>query len=344
MREYKEMLKAVHKYGFEVPIARDKMPETKMLNSLMGTFPLTNGLPILTGKTMPFYSIIGELIGFMKGVTDVREFDKLGTKVWWDNAYKWNVADFNKRGLEIPSVTLEEYKRGNTVHNSYYNLGRIYSAQWRKWKGVAKDKSKVKVDQLEAIIANINQQPYSRYHVMTAWNPAEMNSSEVSQPNCHVYFQASCSPIKNVDENFIRWILGKTLTDDTIDELLSIGYNPDKYILSHLTQRSCDMFLGVPFNITSYSIFTILLSIFTNSIPYEFKWIGVNSHIYNNHKEQVEAYLSKPTFTLPKLRITGIRSLADIEAITTLEQVKQHFKLVNYTSSGKIEAPLSVGL
>ena len=86
MIEYINVLNQIKITGISIPAARENMPTTIFKNSTRIPLSFTNGFPILTGKKMPFYSIVAELVGFMKGVTDVREFDKLGTKVWWDNA------------------------------------------------------------------------------------------------------------------------------------------------------------------------------------------------------------------------------------------------------------------
>lgn len=347
MIEYYNILRNIRENGHKTPSARTNMPPTLFMNSQHARLNFYNGFPILTGKEMPFYSIVGELIGFMKGITDVREFDKLGTKVWWDNAYKWNIQEPDVR--EVPSgnlVTKEDYKAGR-MNDSCYQLGRIYPAQWRDWFGMTNTEHEgfvhTRVDQLVNIIGSIIQHPYSRYHVINAWNPAEMNSHTVSQPNCHVYFQASCVPM-NESKEWIAHKLRAFLSDGTITELFAHGYNPDKYLMTHLTQRSCDMFLGVPFNLTSYSLFTILLAIFTNSFPIEFEWTGVNSHIYGDHYDAVDKYLDSELHERPKLILTGIHNLGDIEAINDKQGVKQHFALENYKHGPKIKANLSVGL
>lgn len=345
MIQYAEMLKTIISKGYTIPAARENMPTTKMYNSIQSRYNFKKGFPILTGKTMPFYSIVAELVGFMKGITDVREFDKLGTKVWWDNAYKWNVKDKEQVWPSFKDRTLQEYKDEKIIRAGF-NLGRIYSAQWRNWFGMSNSKSgyiNQRVDQLANIIASINNNPYSRYHAMTTWNPAEMNKLTVSQPNCHVYFQASCAPI-SVSKDHIKRMLKMFLDDYTVNSLIDNGYDPKNVLMTHLTQRSCDMFLGVPFNITSYSLFTVLLGIFTNTLPWEFVWDGVNSHIYDNHMPQVWDYLDREIHELPKLHIENIYSLADIELLETLDDIKQCFKLINYNSSGKIKADLSVGL
>lgn len=353
MIQYKKVLNELMHNGYLNPAARKNMPSTLFLHSQDMRFNLLKGFPILTGKEMPFFSITGELIGFMQGKTDVRDFDRLGTKVWWDNAYKWNMIEHYDIN-EYPRPTMDEYKKGvckdgAVIGDQYYDLGRIYSAQWRGYRGYIPEKGSIDgfivKDQLKDMIEGMNTTPYSRYHVMTAWNPAEMNNEYVSQPNCHVYFQASLSPfIVPVDKFTIKKRLSKLLTAETIDYLFDMGYNPNKYLFTHLTQRSCDIFLGVPFNISSYSLFSVLLAIFTNSLPVEFKWTGVNTHLYDNHNDQSREYLKRDLKGLPRLDVRGINSLSDIENIKDSQDIRECFKLEGYNPHPKIKAPLSVGL
>ena len=339
MKKYSDYLEAILYNGYTVPPAREKMPSVQMLPTHQMTFEFSYGLPILTGKYMPFYSILGELICFIQGKTDVRDYAKMGCNVWWDNAYKWNIPEDLRK-----VITIEDYKANTMGHSDgFYNIGRIYAAQWRDYVGLNKDGDRTHTDQLVEMVHNMKYKPYSRYHVMSAWNPGELSAT--SQPNCHVYFQASIAPrpanwdVYNEYRNF--------LDDDTVNKLTDRERPSIKNILfTHLTQRSCDAFLGVPFNITSYSIFSIILGILTNSLPIQFDWVGVNNHIYSNHVDAVTTYLDSDQYALPKLSIDIDRmdTLQKLEAINTLDDLKGIFKIVEYKSGPKIPAPLSVGL
>lgn len=331
MFEYKQYLKSILKKGVECGQARENMPSTKVLPTHQMTFAFEDGFPILTAKKMPFYSILAELICFMQGKTDVRDYAKMGCNVWWENAYKWNTTEDARKTFSIESYK----KQDEWLPDSAYDLGRIYAAQWRSW-----DRNNVEVDQLKNLINNVISKPTSRYHVMTAWNPAELR--DTCQPNCHVYFQATAIPFnKSAFDNYPYY--KKFLDDDTA---LEICDKSDKMLFAHLTQRSCDAFLGVPYNITSYALFTIILGILTNSEPIQFDWVGVNNHIYSNHQDQVDQYIKSETFDRPKLHIEvdRIDTLDKIMQIKTLADLKEIFWLVDYKSGEKIEAPLSVGL
>ena len=258
MLNYKEYLINITN-GLNSPAARENMPKTKVVPTQMLAYHFNEGFPILTGKKMPFYSILAELICFMQGHTDVRAFAAMGCDVWWDNAYKWNMVD-NYDINEYTKPSMEEYKKGITVDGAkigdrYYDLGRIYSAQWTNW---TRDRSSKGLNQLEDIVYKLTNKPYERYATMTAWNPDEMTKEHTSQPNCHVYYQATCAENEYTIEQIVDHFKG-FLTNVTIDDLIVKGITDKPLMFGHLTQRSCDAFLGVPFNITSYALLTIIL-------------------------------------------------------------------------------------
>lgn len=358
MKQYLDGLKTILEHGFDSEPARDNMPTTKIYNDLQMRFDLRdNKLPIITTKQMPFRSITAELLCFMAGVTDVRTYDAMGCNVWWDNAYKWNMSEELRK-----FYTIDQYKANgrdpkfNELPTTGFDLGRIYAAQWRTWFGMRKDSQygyvNEYVDQLFKLINSIKSSPESRYHVMAAWNPAEMNSSTVSQPNCHVYFQVTCRALSFYErEKLYRntkqgaELIGEPIEEHDMDNI------PKYAIRTHLTQRSCDMFLGVPFNITSYSLLTHILARLTNTVAEEFVWNGVNCHIYSNHMEQVEEQLKRTPYEVPTIDLSesSMNSLTDIEFLVRNPNIfktsfKELFKINNYKHHPKLGGDLSVGL
>lgn len=356
MKQYLNGLRTILADGFESEPARDNMPATKVYNDLQMRFDLRdNKLPIITTKQMPFRSITAELLCFMAGATDVRIYNDMGTNVWWQNAYQWNVNEEHRI-----VYNMDDYKSdaGVKYHNDY-DLGRIYPAQWRSWFGRTNDRKHgyidSYVDQLANLIDSIKTKPTSRYHVMVAWNPAEMNNDTVSQPNCHVYFQVTCRALSYY-ERCVIWNKKAGKSDkfkgDDVSTIILDHDNIPKYaIRSHLTQRSCDMFLGVPFNITSYSLLTHILAKITNTVAEEFVWNGVNCHVYGNHMEQVQLQLTRDCYETPTIDLSksAIKSLDDIEFLVKNPHIfkaafKESFKLNNYNYHPKIDGDLSVGL
>lgn len=345
MIQYKKYINTILNSEMYAPPARENMPSTKLVPNLGMQFDLREGFPILTGKKMPFYSILGELIGFMKGLTDVRQYAELGCNVWWDNAYNWNMK---VRPSTESDITLKEYQNGVTdngmaINSKFYDLGAIYSSQWTRkiiytnYNGISGYYS-----QLENMIYGMIEKPFSRYHVLSTWRPEEMNFTFCSQPNCHVYFQTTCfrNDMIPVNKAF------RNLFDKSTAKAFKNMFTEPIFFSSHLTQRSCDAFLGVPFNITSYSLLTIILAILTRRIPIEFSWFGVNNHIYGNHVAQSTEYYNRAIHELPKLHIeiSKIDTLDKIRKLRTVEDLKSVMWLVDYKSGATIKAPLSVGM
>lgn len=176
------------------------------------------------------------------------------------------------------------------------DLGRIYGIQWRKWKSPEGKE----IDQLANAINLIKENPTSRRIIVTAWNPAELN--QMALPPCHTFFQF-----------FVA------------DGKLSL----------QMYQRSCDMFLGVPFNIASYSLLLHMAAQATDLKPGEFVHVLADAHIYHNHFEQVKEQLSRNPFLLPKLWLNPeIKNIDDF--------AMDDIKLENYQFHPQIKAEMAV--
>ena len=176
------------------------------------------------------------------------------------------------------------------------DLGRVYGVQWRKWKSP----DGKEIDQLANAISMIKENPTSRRIIVTAWNPGELD--KMALPPCHAFFQF-----------FVA------------DNKLSL----------QMYQRSCDMFLGVPFNIASYSLLLHMVAQVTGLKPAEFVHVLADAHIYQNHFEQVKEQLLRKPFTLPKLWLNPeIKNIEDFKM--------DDIRLENYESHPTIKAPMAV--
>lgn len=195
-------------------------------------FDLQEGFPLLTTKKVHLKSIIYELLWFLRGETNIKWLNENGSVRIW-NAW----ADENG------------------------DLGPIYGKQWRSF-----DSKGLYVDQIAEVIEQIQSNPHSRRHIVTAWNPAEIDI--VSLPPCHILFQF---------------------------------YVNDGKLSCQLYQRSADVFLGVPFNIASYALLTTMVAQVTELEPGEFIHTFGDVHIYNNHIDQVKAQLQREPRHLPKM-------------------------------------------
>lgn len=197
-------------------------------------FDLSEGFPLVTTKKLHLRSIIHELLWFLKGDTNIKYLKDNGVTIWDE----W--ADENGE------------------------LGPVYGHQWRSWP--APDGRSI--DQISQVISQIKQKPDSRRHIVTAWNPAEVD--KMALPPCHALFQF---------------------------------YVAEGRLSCQLYQRSADYFLGVPFNIASYALLTYMFAQQCELQPGDFVWTGGDVHLYTNHLEQASLQLSRDPFPLPQLKI-----------------------------------------
>lgn len=199
-------------------------------------FDLAEGFPLLTTKKVHLKAIIHELLWFIRGDTNIKYLNDNDVHIWDE----WADSDGN--------------------------LGPVYGKQWRSWPtGGYNSKT---IDQLSNVIDSIENNPDSRRHIITAWNPAEVDN--MALPPCHCLFQF---------------------------------YVADGKLSCQLYQRSADIFLGVPFNIASYALLTQMIAQHCELEPGEFIWTGGDCHIYNNHFQQAVLQLERDTRSLPKMII-----------------------------------------
>jgi thymidylate synthase len=197
-------------------------------------FDLSDGFPLITTKKLHLRSIIYELLWFLNGDTNVKYLNDNGVTIWDEWA--------DERG----------------------ELGPVYGHQWRSWP--APDGRHI--DQITQVLQQIRQKPDSRRHIVSAWNPAEVD--KMALPPCHALFQF---------------------------------YVADGKLSCQLYQRSADFFLGVPFNIASYALLTHMFAEQCDLQPGEFVWTGGDVHLYTNHVEQATLQLTREPYPLPRLNI-----------------------------------------
>jgi thymidylate synthase len=208
-------------------------------------FDLSKGFPLVTTKKLHLRSIIYELLWFLKGETNIKYLKDNKVTIWDE----W--ADENG------------------------DLGPVYGSQWRSWPAPGGKK----IDQIANVIQQIKSKPDSRRHIVSAWNPAEVDN--MALPPCHALFQF---------------------------------YVADGKLSCQLYQRSADYFLGVPFNIASYALLLEMFAQQCDLIPGEFVWTGGDVHLYSNHFEQAKLQLSREPFPLPQLVIKRkLSSIFDYE-------------------------------
>ena len=197
-------------------------------------FDLQEGFPLVTTKRLHIKSIVYELLWFLRGDTNIKYLNDHGVTIWDEWA--------DERG----------------------ELGPVYGSQWRSWPAPNGEH----IDQITRVVQQIKEKPDSRRHMVTAWNPAEVD--KMALPPCHAMFQF---------------------------------YVAEGRLSCQLYQRSADYFLGVPFNIASYALLTHMVAQQCDLQPGTFVWTGGDVHLYLNHLDQVNLQLSRTPFELPRLEI-----------------------------------------
>ncbi len=221
-------------------------------------FNLEDGFPLLTTKKVFYRGIFEELLWFLSGSTNIKPLVDKKVGIWNEWPYKdyTNSADYQGETLQ---EFVEKIRNDQEFADKYGNLGPVYGKQWRDFNGT---------DQIKELIENLKKDPFSRRHMVVAYNPSEVK--DMALPPCHSLFQFYVSAD------------GKKLS-------------------CQLYQRSGDVFLGVPFNIASYSLLLAMVAQVCGYQPYEFVHTFGDAHIYLNHIDQIHEQLSRTPRKLPKL-------------------------------------------
>jgi thymidylate synthase len=279
MKQYQEALKQILENG------KNKSDRTGVgTRSVFGMqmrFNLQEGFPATTTKKLAWRAVVSELLWFLEGSGDERRLAEIlhGTR------------DSSKKTIWTANAEADYWKPNARFEG---DLGRVYGVQWRQWSNYLA----YHFDQVQLLIDGLKKDPSSRRHIISAWNPGELD--QMALPPCHVMSQF-----------------------DVTDGKLSC----------QMYQRSCDMFLGVPFNIASYSLLTHIIARECGFEVGEFVWVGGDCHIYNNHFDAVNEQLSRTEKTLPTLKFDQ-KKIADY--------VVDDFVLENYNPDPAIKAEMAV--
>lgn len=317
MRQYLDLLQHILDNG------TDKTDRTGTgTRSLFGyqmRFNLQEGFPLVTTKKVHLKSIIHELLWFLKGETNIAYLKENGVSIWDEWA--------DEKG----------------------ELGPVYGKQWRSWEGAGG----VVVDQVTDLITQIKKNPDSRRLIISAWNVAEL--PEMALMPCHSLFQFYVATPQILNVGGIKIAEGK-LTESSNGAFILTGagengetfsirlsnQEAENFIKSQrprlscqLYQRSADVFLGVPFNIASYALLTMMVAQVCDLEPGDFVHTFGDVHIYNNHMEQVRLQLSRTPYPLPVMKLNP--EVKDIFGFRF-----EDFVLENYQCHPAIKAPVAV--
>lgn len=292
MKQYLDMCRYILEHGEDRP---DRTGTgTRSVFGYQTRYDLREGFPLLTTKKMYLRPIAEELLWFIKGDTNIKYLVDRNVKIW----NEWPYEDF-KKSEDFNGETLEEFvekiKNDDDFAKKHGNLGPVYGAQWRNFNNEG-------TDQLMKLIDSLKNNPFSRRHIISAWNPRQVD--EMALPPCHTLMQFYVSSDK-------------------------------KYLSCQLYQRSADTFLGVPFNIASYALLTCMLAQVCGYEPKEFIHTIGDAHIYKNHFDVVKTQIEREPLPLPRLVLNkDIDNLFDFKI--------EDIKLEGYQSHGPLKGKVSV--
>ena len=263
MKEYIKLINHVLENGIE----KNDRTGTGTLSvfGYQSRYNIENSFPLVTTKKIHLKSVIFELLWFLKGSTNIKYLKDNNVKIWDE----W--ADRNGE------------------------LGPVYGSQWRSWQ----TKNGETIDQISELINNLKNNPYSRRHIVSAWNVGEIN--DMALPPCHSLFQF--------------FVVNNKLS-------------------CQLYQRSADIFLGIPFNIASYALLTMMIAQVCNLECGEFIHTLGDAHIYLNHINQARLQITREPKDSPIMKINKRTNIFDF--------VYEDFEIVNYDPHPHIKAPISV--
>ena len=298
MKQYQDLLRRIMNEGV---VKSDRTGTgTRSVFGHQMRFDLREGFPLLTTKRVFLKGIIHELLWFLAGDTNIKYLVDNGVHIWDNDAYRFYGELCAKE--DVTPISMEEFLKASSEQSpspidgySYGDLNHVYGYQWRSWPKA--DGSAI--DQIRQVIDTIKCNPDSRRMIVSAWNVAEVE--DMALPPCHVLFQF---------------------------------YVADGHLSCQLYQRSADTFLGVPFNIASYALLTMMIAQECGLKAGEFVHTLGDTHLYLNHMEQVEEQLSRTPRTLPQMKLNPeVKSVFDFKY--------EDFTLEGYDPYPAIKAPMS---
>jgi len=299
MKQYKELLQDILDNG-EVKDDRTGVGTYSVFGRHL-RFDLRRGFPAVTTKKLAWKACVGELLWFIEGSSDERRLAEITHGSREDTVTIWT-----------PNALSPYWKHKAKFEG---DLGRVYGVQWRHWNKYRTEKDmgqahkggtrlavdKIEVDQLANLIKGLTEDPNGRRHILSAWNVSELD--EMALPPCHVMSQ--------------------------------FYVNKNRELSCHMYQRSQDVFLGAPFNYASYALLTHMIAHVCGYGVGELIVSTGDTHIYQNHVDQVKEQLSREPYPLPKLWLNP--AVTNIDSFTM-----DDIKLIDYQSHGQLKAPMAV--
>lgn len=303
--QYLDLLKDILKNGTDKPVFNNPGVFIRSVFGRQTRYDLSKGFPLLTTKKVFLKGIIYELLWFIQGSSNIKYLVDHDIHIWDDWAYK-NYKKAHEK-VKVKFMTQEKFaqkiKEDDKFAEKWGDIGNVYGVQWRKWK----TSDGRTIDQLGWAINELRTTPFRKSIVVSAWNPE------------FIYEMA---------------ILGKSMALPPCHTIYQFNVTGDRLNLQ-LYQRSADMFLGVPFNIASYALFTMMIAQVVGLKPGEFVHTFGDVHIYSNHFDQVKEQLKRKPKLFPKMRINPkVKEIDDYKF--------EDFEIVGYEPHPPIKGDITV--
>ena len=333
---------------------------------------MSEGFPLLTTKKMPFRLIATELMWFLRGDTNIKYLVDNDCHIWDGDAFKnfMNKSEGDPDLIWNQEQFINFIKTDDEFAKKWGELGPIYGKQWRSWGKYLANGHNLYFDQITNLINDLKTNPDSRRLMVTAWNPAELDS--MTLPPCHYGFQVYTRELSARE----RTSLGSNGSTRLYDSIKEGNYTiidadtemhkvcdeigiPKRAISLMWNQRSVDTFLGLPFNIASYGLLLEIIAECVNMVPDELIGNLGDTHLYSNHIEQAKEQIGREPFKLPRFNIntewwpteSGECGVGPIDSTAIFNSfsnddfckclLEQDLQLANYQAHPTIKAPLS---
>lgn len=300
MENYRRLIEEVLLYGQDRPAARDGQPGTKELFAKQLSYNLLDYFPICPLKPISMRVAVTELLWILSGSINIAHLARNNVHIWDKNAYEFYKARNGSKSFDDWMTQVDVNKSNDYLASGC--LGYTYGHQWRNFAG--------KIDQWDTLIKGMAENPYSRRHIVTLWNPAEISLHHTALPPCHLSLQFYLADNVN-------------------------GY----YLDLAVTQRSADLLLGVPYDIVEMALLMYIVAAQLNGqphrnvIPRRLIWVGNCVHIYDNQIEPAHKLVLRDASCYAQLAPVPNKALDDYGL--------DDFKLTGYNPGPKIEIPLN---
>lgn len=317
---------------------------------------MKDGFPLLTTKKMAYKSMVVELLWFLRGETNIKYLVDNNCNIWNGDCYKNYVNGVNlmknkvelfKENSDFKYLSEKEFinniKTDEIFAKKWGELGPIYGKQWRDWETKI---NVANIDQIKEVLNTLRNDPDSRRMMVTAWNPSDIGSAVL--PPCHFGFMFYTRELSITERTRLleKHIIPKL--DFDLDKLFEEHNIPTRTISLMWSQRSCDVGLGLPFNIASYALLLLIFGKVLNMEPEKLIGSIGDTHLYDNHITPIKEQLDREPFELPQIEFSEwfLNSIEENQPKIVLDEwiyslKSSDFKLINYKSHDKVILPLS---